>query len=85
MDEPTRRLAAEAYANLTTFVAGRLTEAARERQTAGGIDVARATRHLVSVIEGLRWPVLFGVYTEQDALDILDAQLDQIFRAAPRA
>jgi hypothetical protein len=33
------------------------------------------------VIEGLRWPVLFGVYTEQQAMDILDAQLDEIFRS----
>jgi len=30
-------------------------------------------------IEGLRWPVLFGVYTEQQAMDVLDAQLDLIF------
>jgi hypothetical protein len=33
----------------------------------------------VSVIEGLRWPVLFGVYTAEQALAILDAQFDQIF------
>jgi hypothetical protein len=31
------------------------------------------------VIEGLRWPVLFGVYSPQQAMDILDAQLDLIF------
>lgn len=33
----------------------------------------------MSVIEGLRWPLLFGAYTEHEALDVLDAQLDQIF------
>jgi len=27
----------------------------------------------------LRWPVLFGVYSEQQAMDILDVQLDLIF------
>jgi hypothetical protein len=31
------------------------------------------------VIEGLRWPLLFGVYGEREALDVLDARLDQIF------
>jgi hypothetical protein len=43
------------------------------------MDATQAARHLVSVIEGLRWPVLFGVYTEQQAMHILDAQLDLIF------
>jgi hypothetical protein len=33
----------------------------------------------VSVIEGLQWPLLFGAYTEHEALNVLDAQLDQIF------
>ena len=37
------------------------------------------------MIDGLRWPVLFGVYTEQQAMDVLNAQLDLIFRPAARA
>jgi hypothetical protein len=41
-----------------------------------------AARHLVSVIEGLRWPVLFGVYTQEQAMGILDARFDLIFRPA---
>ena len=45
-------------------------------------QTAQAARHLVSLIEGLRWPVLFGIYTEQQAMDILDAQLDLIFGPA---
>lgn len=77
VDEPTGKLAHDAYANLTAFVVRQLTEA--EQQTAEGLDVARSARHLVSVIEGLRWPLLFGVYTEREALDVLDAQLDRIF------
>lgn len=36
----------------------------------------------MSVIEGLRWPLLSGVCTEQEALGVLDAQLDQIFGTA---
>ncbi len=52
------------------------------RQTAEGIDVAQPARHLVSVIEGLRWPLLFGAYTEREALEVLDAQLDHIFGTA---
>jgi TetR/AcrR family transcriptional regulator, transcriptional repressor of bet genes len=82
VDEPTAKLAAEAYTNLTAFVDRQVTEAANERETADGIDVARSARHLVSVIEGLRWPLLFGVYSERDALAVLDAQLDLIFGPA---
>jgi AcrR family transcriptional regulator len=73
VDEPTRKLAALAYTNLTAFVVRQLGEALPDR------DVRQAARHLVSVIEGLRWPVLFGVYTAQQALDILDAQIELIF------
>ena len=63
-----------AYANITDFVVRQL------RDAMPGADAAQEARHLVSVIEGLRWPVLFGVYTEQQAMDILDTQLDLIFR-----
>ena len=76
VDEPTRELAAMAYANLTDFVVRQLSEELPDA------DAGQAARHLVSVIEGLRWPVLFGVYTEQQAMDVLDAQLDLIFRPA---
>jgi TetR/AcrR family transcriptional repressor of bet genes len=73
IDEPTRKLAAMAYTNITGFVAGQLADVLPD--AAAG----QAARHLVSVIEGLRWPLLFGVYSEQQALDVLDAQLDLIF------
>ena len=76
MDEPTRKLAAMAYANLTDFAVRQL------RDALPGAETAQAARHLVSLIEGLRWPVLFGIYTEQQAMDILDAQLDLIFGPA---
>jgi TetR/AcrR family transcriptional repressor of bet genes len=79
VDEPTRKLATDAYTNLTAFVVRWLTEATQGHQTVEGMNVAQAARHLVSVIEGLRWPLLFGVYSEREALDVLDAQLDQIF------
>jgi TetR/AcrR family transcriptional repressor of bet genes len=72
VDEPTRELAAMAYANLTDFVVRWLSDAVPDTD-------AQTARHLISVIEGLRWPVLFGVYTEQQAMGILDAQLDLIF------
>jgi AcrR family transcriptional regulator len=73
VDEPTRKLAALAYVNLTDFVVRQLSDAVPD------MDAAQEARHLVSVIEGLRWPVLFGVYTEQQAMGIVDAQLDLIF------
>jgi len=76
VDEPTRKLAALAYANLTDFVMRQLNDALP------GADAGQAARHLVSVIEGLRWPVLFGAYSEQQAMCIVDAQLDLIFGSA---
>lgn len=80
VDEPTSSLAADAYAGLTAFVARWLAEAAGP-QAAASMDVGQAARRLVSVIEGLRWPVLFGVYDELEALAVLDSELDQIFGA----
>jgi TetR/AcrR family transcriptional regulator, transcriptional repressor of bet genes len=65
-----------AYANLTDFVVRQL------RDALPGVETAQSGRHLVSLIEGLRWPLLFGSYTEQQAMDILDAQLDLIFGPA---
>jgi AcrR family transcriptional regulator len=76
VDEPTRELAAAAYTGLTDFVVRQLSGALPDA------DAGRAARHLVSVIEGLRWPVLFGVYTQEQAMGILDAQFDLIFRPA---
>ncbi|MGH3159668.1 MAG: TetR/AcrR family transcriptional regulator [Streptosporangiaceae bacterium] len=57
---------ADAYTGLTAFMLR-------------GVGAGQSARHLVSVIEGLRWPLLFGVYTEAEALAVLDAQLGQIF------
>jgi len=79
VDEPTGRLAADAYANLTAFVTRSLGESATA--LARDADIEQAARQLVTVIEGLRWPVLFGVYDERQALAVLDSQLDQIFGA----
>jgi TetR/AcrR family transcriptional regulator, transcriptional repressor of bet genes len=73
IDEPTQKLAAMAYANLTDFVVRQLSDALPDADAAG------AARHLVSVIEGLRWPALFGVYSEQQVMEIVDIQLDLIF------
>jgi TetR/AcrR family transcriptional regulator, transcriptional repressor of bet genes len=80
VDEPTSTLAADAYAGLTAFVARWLAETAGP-EAAARMDMGHAARLLVSVIEGLRWPVLFGVYGEREALAVLDSVLDQIFGA----
>ena len=60
----------------------RLRHAPAQTTHCPGADAGQAALHLVSVIEGLRWPVLFGVYSEQQAMDVLDAQLDLIFGSA---
>ncbi|MFI0351140.1 TetR/AcrR family transcriptional regulator [Actinomadura sp. 9N407] len=79
VDDPTRGLATEAYTNLTAFVDRQLAQAVQAHHAREGLDVPQAARHLVSVIEGLRWPLLFGAYTDQEALAVLDAHLDLIF------
>lgn len=79
VDEPTGKLATAAYTNLQNFVVRQLAGALKGHPTAAGTDISQSARHLVSVIEGLRWPLLFGAYTEHEALHVLDAQLDQIF------
>jgi hypothetical protein len=47
------------------------------RDALPGVETAQTARHLVSLIEGL-----FGISTEQQAMGILDAQLDSIFGPA---
>jgi TetR/AcrR family transcriptional regulator, transcriptional repressor of bet genes len=76
-DEATAKLAAAAYAGLTDFTERQL------RDALPGTDAGPAARHLITVIEGLRWPVLFGAFTQQQAMAILDTQLDLIFTPAP--
>ncbi len=82
VDEPTRKLAGDAYASLTAFVVRALSDAASAGEMAAGTDLVQSARLLVSVLDGLRWPLLFGTYTEHEALAVLDACLDQIFGAA---
>jgi TetR/AcrR family transcriptional regulator, transcriptional repressor of bet genes len=79
VDEPTRKLAEDAYANLTAFVARGLADAASAGEIAMSTDLMQSARLLVSVIDGLRWPLLFGTYTHDEALAALDACIDQIF------
>lgn len=79
VDEPTRKLAADAYTNLTAFISRWLTEGVEGNPMMTDVDVAKSSRHLVSVIEGLRWPLLFGAYSEDEARDVLDAQLHHVF------
>jgi TetR/AcrR family transcriptional regulator, transcriptional repressor of bet genes len=79
VDEPTRRLAAEAYAGLTAAAIRWITDAALAGQDRAG----QSARHLVAVIEGLRWPLLFGAWTETEAMAVLDAQLDLVLGPAP--
>ncbi|GAA3237280.1 TetR/AcrR family transcriptional regulator [Actinocorallia longicatena] len=79
VDGPTHRLASDAYANLTAFVLRELGKVAEAKEIPADLDLPQAARHLVSVVEGLRWPLLFGAFTPEQALAVLDAQLDRIF------
>ncbi|MEP7023872.1 MAG: hypothetical protein ABJB47_08710 [Actinomycetota bacterium] len=45
-----------------------------------GTDTDREAAVLFFTTQGLIGPVLIGLYTPSDALALLDAQLDRIFR-----
>jgi AcrR family transcriptional regulator len=82
VDEPTGNLAADAYTGLTSFLTARIAAALADQAASRRGYQDQAALHLASIIEGLRWPLLFGTCSQSDALAVLDSVLDQIFEAA---
>lgn len=78
-----RRILADGYSQLSALVRQILTSADADGDLAAGVDVKTEAAALFYATQGLIGPVLIGVMSCDQALAILDHQLDRLF--APRA
>jgi AcrR family transcriptional regulator len=67
------------YAQVLALAEAQLGAAAAAGELREGIDLRSEAAALFFLLDGLIGPVLIGVLTPQDALDILDRQLERIF------
>lgn len=74
------QLLRDEYAQVLALAEAQLRAAADNGELREGIDLGREATALFFLLDGLIGPVLIGVLTPQAALDILDHQLDRIFR-----
>lgn len=75
--EPLR----EGYQRLLTVSRQNLAAAARTGELAAGVDADCEAAMLFFLVQGLIGPVLIGILSPDDALDLLDHQLNRIFGA----
>lgn len=68
------------YAQVLALAQAQLGAAAANGELREGIDLRREAAALFFLLDGLIGPVLIGVLTPEAALDILDHQLERIFR-----
>lgn len=59
-------------------------EAAQLGELRDGVDPDREAPALYFLAQGLVGPILIGLYDPEEALALIDAQLDRVFRAASR-
>ncbi|MFF3070240.1 TetR/AcrR family transcriptional regulator [Kitasatospora sp. NPDC057904] len=79
VDPSVRDVVTMVYEGATGFLAQQLRLGQERGELPADLDPDHAARALHTVVEGLRWPVLFGVYREADALAVLDEHLDRLF------
>jgi len=70
----------DGYARLLTTSRMQLREAAAAGEIADGIDTDSEAAALFFATQGLIGPMLIGLFSAEDALAVLDHQLDRIFR-----
>jgi len=80
VDPAQAELLREGYTRLLATSRMNLRIAADSGEIADGIDTDREAAMLFFMIQGLIGPILFGVLSPPDALDLVDHQLDRIFR-----
>jgi hypothetical protein len=80
VDPSVGELATMAFEGVTAFLAKQLALGVERGELPAGLDLEHTARALYSVVEGLRWPTLFGVYSEAQALAVLDEHLDRLFQ-----
>ncbi|MGI9007216.1 MAG: TetR/AcrR family transcriptional regulator [Streptosporangiaceae bacterium] len=71
----------EGYQRLLAVARQSLAAAARAGELTGGVDTDREAAMLFFLIQGLVGPVLIGILSPDDAIDLLDYQLHRIFAA----
>lgn len=79
VDPAIAALAVQAFEGMTGFYRAQLEKARQEGGLRADLDVDLAARSLGSVVSGLVPPLLFGVYTEEQAMEVLDEHLDRVF------
>jgi hypothetical protein len=70
----------EGYDRLLAVSKYNLRAAQQAGKLADGIDVDREAAMLFFLVQGLIGPTLIGILSPADALDLIDHQLDRIFR-----
>jgi AcrR family transcriptional regulator len=74
------QLLRDEYAGVLELAEAQLRAAAENGELRDGVDLRHEAAALFFLLDGLIGPVLIGVLTPQAALDLLDRQLDRIFR-----
>ena len=70
----------DGYSRILTVTVAGLHEAARLGELRDGIDPDREAPALYFLTQGLVGPILIGLYQPAEALALIDAQLDRLFR-----
>ena len=70
----------EGYTRLLVVSKAQLKDAAEAGEISEGIDADREAESLFFTTQGLIGPILIGVYPPDEALALIDHQLDRIFR-----
>lgn len=72
----------EGYARILEVSRAQLRDAADAGELASGVDAGPEADALYFLTQGLVGPILIGLYTPAEAVELLDHQLDRIFRPA---
>ncbi|MEV4759332.1 TetR/AcrR family transcriptional regulator [Micromonospora sp. NPDC049559] len=70
----------DGYGRILTVSVANFREAARRGELRDGVDPDREAPALYFLTQGLVGPVLIGLYRPEEALALVDAQLDRVFR-----
>ena len=70
----------DGYGRILTVSVANLREAARLGELRDGIDPDREAPALYFLTQGLVGPMLIGLYRPEEAMALIDAQLDRLFR-----
>lgn len=72
----------EQYERMLGFSKAQLRAAAEAGELVAGLDLDRTATGLFFLVQGLAAPLLIGTFTPDEALAIIEAQLDLIFKPA---